>query len=84
MPSAKNPDFEVPQVDAFAALLKDTLNHAQSIKPSESIEPPLTQADFESQLAQIPTIFTSEKEKTRQNAVIEIATRNMFSSLVVS
>ncbi|KAI1450673.1 THO complex subunit 1 transcription elongation factor-domain-containing protein [Annulohypoxylon stygium] len=84
MPSAKNPDFEVPQVDAFAALLKDTLNHAQSIKPSESIEPPLTQADFESQLAQIPTIFTSEKEKTRQNAVIEIATRNMFSSLVAT
>ncbi|KAI0902123.1 THO complex subunit 1 transcription elongation factor-domain-containing protein [Annulohypoxylon nitens] len=84
MPSAKNPDFEVPQVDAFAALLKDTLNHAQSVKPSESIEPPLTQADFDSQLAQIPTIFTSEKEKTRQNAVIEIATRNMFSSLVAT
>ncbi|KAI1096578.1 THO complex subunit 1 transcription elongation factor-domain-containing protein [Rostrohypoxylon terebratum] len=84
MPSAKNPDFEVPQVDAFAALLRDTLNHARSIKPTESIEPPLTQADFDSQLAQIPTIFTSEKEKTRQNAVIEIATRNMFSSLVAT
>ncbi|KAI1460587.1 THO complex subunit 1 transcription elongation factor-domain-containing protein [Annulohypoxylon moriforme] len=84
MLSAKNPDFEIPQVDAFAALLKDTLNHAQSIKSSESIEPPLTQADFDSQLAQVPTIFASEKEKARQNAVIEIATRNMFSSLVAT
>ncbi|KAI1213115.1 THO complex subunit 1 transcription elongation factor-domain-containing protein [Annulohypoxylon truncatum] len=84
MPSAKNSDYEVPQVDAFTALLKNTLDHAQSIKPSASIEPPLTQVDFESQLAQVPTIFESEKEKAHQNAVIEIATRNIFSSLVAT
>ncbi|KAI2467002.1 THO complex subunit 1 transcription elongation factor-domain-containing protein [Annulohypoxylon bovei var. microspora] len=82
MPSAKNPDYEMPKVDAFAALLKDALNHAQSIKPSASIEPPLTKVDFDSQLTQIPTIFVSDKEKPRQYAVIETAARAVFSSLV--
>ncbi|KAI0841644.1 THO complex subunit 1 transcription elongation factor-domain-containing protein [Hypoxylon sp. FL0890] len=92
MPSAKNPDYGVPQVDAFTALLKDALNHAQSLKPSASIEPPLTKADFDDLLAQLHKIFpwassdyvsdNLASEKTRQYAVVETAARNVFGSLV--
>ncbi|KAI5868159.1 THO complex subunit 1 transcription elongation factor-domain-containing protein [Durotheca rogersii] len=92
MPSAKTPDQDVPQVDAFAALLKNVLDHARSAKPDASIEPPLTKADFDSLLSQLPTIFpcaspsyVSESltsEKARQYAVVETAARNVFSSLV--
>lgn len=94
MPSAKHLDHEIPQVDAFAALLKDALVHAQSVKSATTIEPPLTKVDFENVLAQLPTIFpcaspdyVSENlasEKARQYAVVETAARNVFSSLVVS
>ncbi|KAI2612119.1 THO complex subunit 1 transcription elongation factor-domain-containing protein [Hypoxylon fragiforme] len=79
MPSAKYPDHEVPQVDDFAALLKEVLDHAQAIKPAASIEPPLTEADFSEFLARVPTIFF---DKTRQWAIVETAARNVFSSLV--
>ncbi|KAI8964094.1 THO complex subunit 1 transcription elongation factor-domain-containing protein [Daldinia sp. FL1419] len=92
MPSAQHLDYEVPQVDAFATLLKDALIHAQSVKPVTTIEPPLTKVDFENLLTQLPTIFpcaspdyVSENiasEKARQYAVVETAARNVFSSLV--
>ncbi|OTB20424.1 hypothetical protein K445DRAFT_312884 [Daldinia sp. EC12] len=92
MPSAKHLDYEVPQVNAFEALLREALVHAQSVKPLTTIEPPLTKTDFEHFLAQLPTIFpcahpdyVSENlasEKARQYAVVETAARNVFSSLV--
>ncbi|KAI1376765.1 THO complex subunit 1 transcription elongation factor-domain-containing protein [Hypoxylon crocopeplum] len=92
MPSAKSPDHDIPQVDAFAALLRNVLSHAQSIKPSASIEPTLTKVDFDTFLARLPTIFpysladdvsdNSGSAKGRQYAVVETAARNVFSSLV--
>ncbi|KAI1393783.1 THO complex subunit 1 transcription elongation factor-domain-containing protein [Hypoxylon trugodes] len=92
MTSTRGLDHEIPQVDSFATLLKDALNHAQSVKPSPSIEPPLTKVDFDSLLARLPTIFpcadpdhTSDNvasEKARQYAVVETAARNLFGSLV--
>ncbi|KAI1500468.1 THO complex subunit 1 transcription elongation factor-domain-containing protein [Biscogniauxia marginata] len=94
MPSAKNPEHEVPQVDAFVHLLNDTLNHAQSVKPAGEIEPPLTKSHFESFIARIPTIFpcaspafeseNAVSEKARQYAVVETAARTVFSSLIAS
>ncbi|KAI2630831.1 THO complex subunit 1 transcription elongation factor-domain-containing protein [Hypoxylon sp. NC1633] len=92
MPSAKNPDHEVPQVDAFAALLKDVLDHAQFVKPTASIEPPLTKLDLDGFLSRLPTIFPCASpdyisdnlgaERTRQCAIVETAARNVFGSLV--
>lgn len=86
MPSAKKPDHEIPQVAAFAVLLRDVLDHAQSIKPASSIEPPLTKTDFDEILTRLPTIFPDSlgSEKSRQWAVVETAARHMFSTLVVS
>ncbi|OTB06803.1 hypothetical protein M426DRAFT_318516 [Hypoxylon sp. CI-4A] len=94
MPSTTDPTHEIPQISAFEALLKDALDHAQSIKPSALIEPPLSKIDFESLVARLPTIFPCaspdyvsdnlSSEKARQNAVIETATRGVFSSLVAS
>ncbi|KAI0382970.1 THO complex subunit 1 transcription elongation factor-domain-containing protein [Hypomontagnella monticulosa] len=84
MPSAKRPDHEIPQVDAFAALLGDALDHAQSVKPNSSIEPPLTKIDFEPLLPRLSTIFPDSlgSEKSRQWAVAETAARHLFSTLV--
>ncbi|KAI1467087.1 THO complex subunit 1 transcription elongation factor-domain-containing protein [Daldinia caldariorum] len=92
MPSANHLDHEVPQVNAFKALLRDALVHAQSVKPVTTIEPPLTKADFEDLLVQLPSIFPCaspdyisenlQSEKARQYAVVETAARNVFSSLV--
>ncbi|KAI1143970.1 THO complex subunit 1 transcription elongation factor-domain-containing protein [Hypoxylon sp. FL0543] len=92
MSSAKDLDCGVAQVDAFTALLKDALNHAQSLKPDASIEPPLAKADFDGLLAQLRTIFpcaapdyvsdNQASEKARQYAVVETAARNVFGGLV--
>ncbi|KAI5928358.1 THO complex subunit 1 transcription elongation factor-domain-containing protein [Camillea tinctor] len=94
MPSATNLEREVPQVDQFVTLLNDALNHAQSVKPTATIEPPLTKSHFEPFLVQIPTIFpcasptyeseNAVSERGRQYAAVETAARTVFSSLIAS
>ncbi|KAI0010273.1 THO complex subunit 1 transcription elongation factor-domain-containing protein [Xylariaceae sp. FL0662B] len=92
MPSAKSSGHQVSQVTAFSELLRESLDHARTIKPTASIEPPLNKADFEDLLARLPTVFpcasqdyvseTLGSEKARQYAVAETAARDVFISLV--
>ncbi|KAI0024914.1 THO complex subunit 1 transcription elongation factor-domain-containing protein [Xylariomycetidae sp. FL0641] len=94
MPSAKRPDHQVTQVEDFESLVRESLDHAQTIKPTPTIEPPLTKSDFDPLLARIPDIFSStapdssagnkDTDKVRQNAVVETAARLVFSSLIAS
>ncbi|CAJ2507071.1 Uu.00g082570.m01.CDS01 [Anthostomella pinea] len=85
MPSARTSGRNVPQVDAFVDLLKESMNHAQSIKPVATIEPPLTKSDFEPITARLPTIFPgASHDKSRQWAVIETAARDVFSNMIAS
>ncbi|KAI8628669.1 THO complex subunit 1 transcription elongation factor-domain-containing protein [Xylariaceae sp. FL1651] len=94
MPSAKLLEGEVPQVSAMTDLLKESLDHAQAIKPASTIEPPLTKSHFEAFIARLPNIFPStapahiphgrDSERVRLYAAVETAARKIFSSMVAS
>ncbi|KXJ97428.1 THO complex subunit 1 transcription elongation factor-domain-containing protein [Microdochium bolleyi] len=90
MPSAINSESEVAQVSGFAVLLKEALQHARDVKPSTSIEPALTESNFETFLSRIPQVFTETDsdapatDKARQYAIVETAARDLFSTLVAT
>ncbi|KAI0540790.1 THO complex subunit 1 transcription elongation factor-domain-containing protein [Xylaria digitata] len=83
---------EVRQVSAMTDLLKDALDHAQTLKPAATIKPPLTKSHFETFIARLPAIFPSaaleptsqsrDSEKVRVYATAETAARKIFSSIV--
>ncbi|RWA11722.1 hypothetical protein EKO27_g3371 [Xylaria grammica] len=82
---------EVPQVSAMTDLLKNALAHAQTIKPTATIEPALTKSHFETFIARLPAIFLSaapdssqgrDSEKVRLYATVETAARKIFSAMV--
>ena len=88
MPSAISDGPGLPQVAAVEALLRESLGHAQMLKPASSIEPALNKSDFESLLTTLPTLFTNPStgqtfDKARQYAVVETAARDIFSNLIV-
>ncbi|KAH7041013.1 THO complex subunit 1 transcription elongation factor-domain-containing protein [Microdochium trichocladiopsis] len=90
MPSAIDSEPRVAQVSSVATLLNEALAHARLVKPSTSIEPALTESNFEGLLAALPQIFAdsdsvaSSSDKARQFAIVETAARNLFSSLVAN
>lgn len=97
MPSFDNQVFDVPQVAAFADALDGALDHARNIKPTPSIEPALTQSDFDHLFSQLPTIFPSpsssdptqaaevvDTKKTRQYLAIETVVRRRFDTLLAT
>ncbi|KAI0481140.1 THO complex subunit 1 transcription elongation factor-domain-containing protein [Xylariaceae sp. FL0804] len=94
MPSATLPEHGAPQVDTLVSLFREALDHAQTIKPTATIEPPLAKSDFDTITAQLPAVFpcaspdyTSDQkdtEKARLYAVVETAARTVFSALIAS
>ncbi|KAH9906171.1 THO complex subunit 1 transcription elongation factor-domain-containing protein [Xylariomycetidae sp. FL2044] len=92
MPSATNPDYEVPQVDAVVNLLKDCLEYASTVKTSTTVDPPLAKSHFEDFLARLQDIFSrpssnsvpenANVDRVRQYAVVETASRNVFSNII--
>ena len=89
MPSLEINDEQIPPVAAFATLLSDLLARAEQVKPSASIEPALSRADFGDLSAQLSDVFAAfphldDEDKSRKFAVIEIAVRDLFGRLVVS
>ncbi|KAI0166060.1 THO complex subunit 1 transcription elongation factor-domain-containing protein [Xylariaceae sp. FL1272] len=84
MPSAVPPSMpsedDVPQVSAMTRLLTELLDHARSLKPTSTIEPPLTKHQLDPHLAQLPAIF--DADKIRMYAAVETAARDVFSSIV--
>lgn len=88
----------IPKATAFSEALQAALAHAQRIKPSTSIEPALTKADFEDFLTQLPAIFPAESpdaaqtpdgkavdnRKQRQLTIIEVVVREQFNALVTT
>ena len=88
MPSAISDGSGLPQVTAVEALLRESLDHAQMLKPASSIEPALNKSDFESLLTTLPTLLINSStgqtsDKARQYAVVETAARDIFSNLIV-
>jgi THO complex subunit 1 len=60
MPSFDNYVSDVPQVVAFERALREALEHAQKVKPTPSIEPPLSNADAAGLISQLPAIFSTQ------------------------
>ncbi|KAI1194087.1 THO complex subunit 1 transcription elongation factor-domain-containing protein [Nemania serpens] len=94
MSPARISEDEVPQVSAMIDLLNDALVHAQAIKPSPTIEPPLVKSHFDAFIARLPVIFPGlapgstsqgrDSEKVRLYAAVETAARKLFSSMVAN
>lgn len=84
----------VEAVAAFGSFLDDLFSRAQSIKQTDSIDPPLSKSNFpdlEAQLSQHlgdlavpPDGAQDNTKKTHRFAVIETVARDTFKNLVVS
>lgn len=94
MPSLEAESHGIPAVASFKVLLDELLQHAQTVKASSSIEPPLKRTDFEDLQTKLRDVFPmadpsveegkGDKKKARRFAVIETAARDTLSSLIVS
>ena len=95
MPSLEMEGAVIPGLSAVDNLFDELLQHAEIIKQTASIEPPLSQSDF----ADLPTRLAQalahtglpkdppEKDdpvKLRRFAIIETVARDKFSNLIVS
>jgi len=84
----------VEAVAAFGSFLDDLLSRAQSIKQTESIDPPLSKSNFPDLQAQLSQLLgdlavpsdgaQDNTKKTHRFAVIETVARDTFKNLVVS
>lgn len=91
MPALDINDSGVPAVGVFASLLHELLDEAAAAKQTTTIEPPLNKADL-SNLSQrvssaLPFVSEANKDdaaKTRRNAIVETAARDLFSNIIVS
>lgn len=94
MPSLEVDSYGVPAVTTFASLLEELLSHAQTVKSSATIEPPLEKSDFDQLPSRLSEIFpgldpnkavqNADLRRTEKYAVIETAVRALFSDLIVS
>jgi THO complex subunit 1 len=96
MPSLEMGEPAISGASAVDNLLGELLQHADTVKQTTSIEPPLSQSDFEdlpTRLAQaLPSVDLPEDAekgehdlvKVRRWAVIETVARDRFSNLIVS
>lgn len=90
MPSAALDSHGILGVAAADTLLDKLLERAESVKQSQSIEPPLDESDFPDIRRQLSDALGHElasedpNRKTRRFALIETAVRDTFKSLIVS
>lgn len=90
------PDFGVGAVTTAKAFFSNLLVHADQVKTTGAIEPPLERTDFEALFEKLAAVFADDattgsangipgpEQRTRQYAVIETAARELFSALIVS
>lgn len=95
MPSLEADSYGVPGVAAVGQLLAKLLAHAETLKPTSSIEPPLEKSDFDDLSGPLSQALAStnpssgaeenvDTNKGRRFAIIETAARETFSRLIVS
>ena len=85
MPHAVSPGAQVNAVEGHTAAVQQLLEAARRIKPSQTIQPPLTYADLSEDIkAAIPNSDgETPKIEAAQYAAIETAFRSIFYGLVV-
>jgi THO complex subunit 1 len=78
----------VPAVDEFGALLEELLRRAEDVKPTTTVEPPLSKFGISDILERVESVFFSSAETLEQrkqrHAPIESAIRDKFNELLVS
>ncbi|KAL8400265.1 hypothetical protein RB594_000594 [Gaeumannomyces avenae] len=90
MPSIEVATHGIQAVADIGLVLIDLLRHAESVKLTASIEPPLEKSDFgdlNGQLTQVLPLLKSDSPpsvRTRQYGVIETAVRDIFGKLVAT
>ncbi|KAB5557975.1 THO complex subunit 1 transcription elongation factor-domain-containing protein [Coniochaeta sp. 2T2.1] len=95
MPSLEMDGTVIPGLSAVDNLLDELLQHAETVKQTASIEPPLSQSDFSDLPARLnkalaPTGLPKdppEKDdpvKSRRFAIIETVARDKFSNLIAT
>jgi THO complex subunit 1 len=94
MPSLEVETHTVPGVAAVGGFLGKLLSHAETVKPSSTIEPALEKADFDDLQNRLSAILpatdltpgeeSADQKKAHRFAIIETAVRDLFSNLVVS
>lgn len=97
MPALEVDDKGVPAVSAFASLLNDLLDEASVAKQTATIEPALNKSDFDDLSHRVSSALPDVGEtqpndggpdrdpsKTRRNAIVETAARDLFCKLIVS
>lgn len=93
MPGLSIDSHGIDAVAAVASFLDNLLSHAESVKQTASLEPPLGNADFEDLQGQLTRILGplsnpgedgADTKKTQHFAIIETAVRDTFKLLIVS
>jgi hypothetical protein len=93
MPSREIDGHGVEGVAAFASLLAELLDRAETAKGKALIEPVLTKTEFGDVSTRLAELFADyppldidadSTRKSRQFAIIETAIRDLFGSLIVS
>lgn len=95
MPALDMDNPGVPAVATSVSLLEELLGQAEKVKQASTIEPALNKSDFDDipgRVSQVAAILTqtehgeatSSQIKARQYAMIETASREILSNLIVS
>lgn len=99
MPALDMDNPGVPAVATSVSLLKELLEQAEKVKQTSTIEPALNKSDFDDITGRVSQVAasltgaltgaedgesTSSQIKGRQYAMIETASREIFSNLIVS
>lgn len=95
MPALDMDNPGVPAVATSVSLLKELLEQAGKVKQTSTIEPALNKSDFNDIAGRVSQVAasltgaengeaTSSQIKGRQYAMIETASREIFSNLIVS
>lgn len=94
MPGILLEDHGIPAVTTFGDFLDELLAHAQTLKPTATVEPPLDKSNFQEILRRVDDSLqsceaqhTGESAETKRGhryAIVETAVRDAFTYMVVS
>lgn len=90
MPATIVDSHSIPAVAKAGEFLRQLLEHAETVKRTSSIEPPLIESHFDDLRGRMNSVYDEEpmddssEAKTARFAIIETAVRDTFKYLVVS
>lgn len=93
MPSLIAEGHGIPAVTAFSYFLGELLAHAELVKPTAAIEPPLHKSDFQDLMRRLGDVLPGHEAKQHGSlpdtkhihlfAIVETAVRDAFTEMIV-